>query len=57
VAAWNANNVCCYTDPTGMIKPDKAKSAEKIDGIVALVNGLCLASTATEPGQWELAML
>ncbi len=45
VAAWNANNVCVYTDPTGMIKPDKAKSSEKIDGIAALVNALALAST------------
>ncbi len=45
VAAFNANNVCVYTDPTGMIKPDKAKSNEKIDGIAALVNGLALAST------------
>lgn len=45
VAAWNANNVCVYTDATGMIKPDKAKSTEKIDGIPALVNALCLAST------------
>jgi len=45
VAAFNANNVCVYTDPTGMIKPDKAKSSEKIDGIAALVNALALAST------------
>lgn len=45
VAAWNANNVCVYTDPTGMIKPDKGKSTEKIDGIAALVNALALAST------------
>jgi phage terminase large subunit-like protein len=40
-----------------MIKPDKAKSAEKIDGIVALVNGLCLASTASESQNWDLAVL
>jgi phage terminase large subunit-like protein len=45
VAAWNANNVCVYTDPTGLVKPDKAKSSEKIDGIAALVNALALAST------------
>jgi phage terminase large subunit-like protein len=45
VATWNANNVCVYTDPTGMIKPDKSKSNEKIDGIAALVNALALAST------------
>jgi len=45
VSAWNANNVAVYEDATGMIKPDKSKSSEKIDGIVALVNALALAST------------
>ena len=28
------------TDPTGSVKPNKAKSKEKIDGIVALVMSL-----------------
>ena len=50
VAQWNANNVCVYTDPTGMIKPDKAKSTEKIDGIAAVVNALALASTDEDTG-------
>ena len=43
VLSWNANNVCLYTDTTGMIKPDKAKSSEKIDGICALINALAIA--------------
>jgi len=51
VATWNANNVCVYTDPTGMVKPDKAKSNEKIDGIAALVNALALASTDEDTGE------
>jgi phage terminase large subunit-like protein len=50
VAQWNANNVCVYTDPTGLIKPDKSKSTEKIDGIAALVNALALASTDEDTG-------
>jgi phage terminase large subunit-like protein len=33
-----------------MIKPDKAKSTEKIDGIAALVNALALASTDEDDG-------
>ncbi|MFN9367320.1 MAG: terminase large subunit [Planctomycetia bacterium] len=61
VAAFNANNVCVYTDPTGMIKPDKAKSSEKIDGIAALVNALALASTDdAETGSaddWKIQVL
>jgi len=51
VATWNANNVCVYTDPTGMVKPDKAKSNEKIDGVAALVNALALASTDEDTGE------
>ena len=50
VAQWNANNVCVYTDPTGLIKCDKSKSTEKIDGIAALVNALALASTDEDSG-------
>ena len=63
VATWNANNVCVYTDPTGMIKPDKAKSNEKIDGIAALVNALALASTDEDDGStsslddWKIRVL
>jgi phage terminase large subunit-like protein len=48
VLTWNAHNVCCFTDSTGSIKPDKAKSREKIDGIAALVNALAVASTTVE---------
>ena len=63
VALWNANNVSVYTDPTGMIKPDKSKSNEKIDGIAALVNALALASTdeddgaATTMDDWKIRVL
>jgi phage terminase large subunit-like protein len=63
VATFNANNVCVYMDPTGMIKPDKAKSNEKIDGIAALVNGLALASTDEDTGEaanlddWKIRLI
>lgn len=40
VLTWNADNVIAVKDPAGNIKPDKAKSKEKIDGIVALIMGL-----------------
>jgi phage terminase large subunit-like protein len=59
IAAWNANNVCLYTDPTGAVKPDKAKSAEKIDGISALVNAVALAITSDDPAEqdWNIISL
>jgi len=40
VLKWMAANVVVRTDPQGNIKPDKSKSSEKIDGIVALVMGI-----------------
>jgi phage terminase large subunit-like protein len=40
VLRWMANNVAVRQDPAGNLKPDKAASQGKIDGIVALVMGL-----------------
>ena len=43
VAAWMASNVVASQDAAGNLKPDRARSIEKIDGIVALVKALALA--------------
>ena len=40
VLRWMADNMVIKQDPAGNMKPDKAKSREKIDGIVAMVMGL-----------------
>lgn len=40
VLRWMADNVVARQDPAGNVKPDKAKSREKIDGIVATIMGL-----------------
>lgn len=40
VLRWMANNMVVRQDAAGNLKPDKAKSTEKIDGMVALVMGL-----------------
>jgi phage terminase large subunit-like protein len=40
VLRWMADNIFIRTDPAGNIKPDKQKSSEKIDGIVALIMAL-----------------
>jgi len=37
VLRWMANNVTVETDAAGNLKPNKKRSSEKIDGIVALV--------------------
>ncbi len=43
VLRWCAQNVAIETDPAGNIKPSKAKSTERIDGIAGLVTALALA--------------
>ena len=43
VLRWMADNIVVRTDPAGNIKVDKEKSAEKIDGIVAMIMGLARA--------------
>lgn len=40
VLRWMAGNVTVATDAAGNFKPDKEKSTEKIDGIVASIMGL-----------------
>jgi phage terminase large subunit-like protein len=40
VARWQAGNMITRTDPAGNLKPDKAKSADKIDSIVAAIMAL-----------------
>ncbi len=40
VLRWMADNLVVRTDPAGNVKPDKSKSTEKIDGMVALIMAL-----------------
>jgi phage terminase large subunit-like protein len=48
VLRWMASNVSAKTDPAGNIKPDKEKSSEKIDGIVAALMALGRAMVAED---------
>lgn len=40
VLAWMVDNIHVRQDPAGNIKPDKQKSTEKIDGVVATIMAL-----------------
>jgi phage terminase large subunit-like protein len=60
VLDWQASNVAVQSDHAGNIKPSKAKSTERIDGIVSLVMaiGLWQTSTAPPPEQnWDLVAI
>jgi phage terminase large subunit-like protein len=47
ILRWMASNVVVDTDPTGNVKPNKVKSAERIDGISALICALSRAMVVT----------
>ena len=55
VLRWNASNVAVEQDAAGNIKPSKAKSTERIDGISACVCALdrALRNGDTGPRAWE----
>jgi phage terminase large subunit-like protein len=59
VLAWMASNVQLFTDSNGNIKPDKGRSTEKIDGIVAAICGLAVASTARDElgTDWSITII
>lgn len=44
VLRWNAHNLVAATDAADNVKPDKKRSTEKIDGMVALIMGLARAT-------------
>jgi len=44
VLDWNMGNVVVDQDAAGNIKPNKKKSTEKIDGVVAMIMGLARAA-------------
>jgi len=47
---WMADNMAVKQDPAGNVKPDKDKSSEKIDGMVALVMALARAILTEDGG-------
>ncbi len=51
VARWMASNVTVKSDPAGNVKPDKGKSTERIDGIVALI--MALGRAIVQPAYHE----
>lgn len=52
VLRWMAANVAVKVDPAGNIRPDKAKSSDKIDGIVAAIMGLSGAIKSEAEVNW-----
>ena len=55
VLDWMAQNITVETDPAGNLKPSKATSGERIDGLVAAIMALGRAIVAVPEGQsfWE----
>lgn len=51
VLRWNVSNAMVRQDPAGNYKPDRAKSRDRIDGVVALAMALGRAIAQTAPQQ------
>lgn len=49
VMRWMVDNVAIAEDPAGNVKPDRARSADKIDGVAALVTALSRAMVTGKP--------
>lgn len=52
VLRWMASVVAVSQDAAGNLKPDKAKSTERIDGIVALI--MALGRAMVQPDGWSM---
>lgn len=55
VLRWNVDNLVVNQDPAGNLKPDKAKSTSRIDGVVATIMGLDRATrhAVVKPSVYE----
>lgn len=53
VLAWMAANVALRFGPDSQVKPDREKSREKIDGIIALVMALGRAMVQSPEPSWD----
>jgi phage terminase large subunit-like protein len=49
VLRWNATNLTVQMGATGLLKPDKSRSSEKIDGIMAVFDALARAMVVPLP--------
>ena len=54
VLTWNADNLMVMTDAAANVKPDKEKSTEKIDGLVATIMALDRLQLHPEPAKVEI---
>lgn len=55
VLTWCASNCTIRLDTNQNIKPDKARSKEKIDGVTAIVNGLARALARPPQAKWLIS--
>ncbi len=52
VLRWNASNIVATSDSNGNIKPDKAESTEKIDGMSATITAMSRAIVVPLKTKW-----
>jgi phage terminase large subunit-like protein len=53
VMRWNLGNVAVAQDPAGNVKPDRARSRDKIDGVLGLIMAIGVAAAAPAGSVYE----
>jgi phage terminase large subunit-like protein len=53
VMRWNLGNVAVARDPAGNQKPDRARSKDKIDGVLGLIMAIGVASASPGASVYE----
>jgi phage terminase large subunit-like protein len=50
---WNLGNIAVARHPAGNQKPDRAKSKDKIDGVIGLIQAIGVASASPGGSVYE----
>jgi phage terminase large subunit-like protein len=53
IMRWNLANVAVARDPAGNVKPDRARSKDKIDGVLGLIMAIGVASASPAGSVYE----
>jgi phage terminase large subunit-like protein len=53
ILRWNLGNVAAAQDPAGNMKPDRARSRDKIDGVLGLIMAIGVASASPAGSIYE----
>jgi phage terminase large subunit-like protein len=54
IMRWNLGNIAVVADPAGNIKPDRARSKDKVDGVLGLIMSIGVAAASPSGSVYEM---